>query len=211
VDRHVPRRHVHHAPSPPAQWAREGPQGVPSEGASADGPHQGADHAADRAGPAPAEAGRVGVLRRRRGALPAARPGPVEPAAAARPLDALGPAGLSGAAPRRRGPAVGLEHGHVSPRPVASALEPRVGDGAAPALLRRAGPAQPDGGLTPPRHPPHRRRRAPSVRWCGRAGAARPPLSRFGMSSTGVEKRYADNSGYEQKSVCIAYTRRCAW
>jgi hypothetical protein len=36
-----------------------------------------------------------------------------------------------------------------------------------------------------------------------------PPLSRqaFGMSCTGVERRYASNSGHEQNSVCISYTQ----
>ena len=79
--------------SQPAPSEREGPEGVPSEGASAHGPHQGSDHPTDRGGTAPADAGLAGVLRLRRGTLAAARPGQVDPAAAAElPLEAMGPA-----------------------------------------------------------------------------------------------------------------------
>jgi len=88
-------------------------------------------------------AGLAGGLRRCRSPLPMARPGHVEPAAAARPLAAMGPLGISGAATTRRGPAAGLEHGHVSPWPVAAASEPRAGDSTAPTRLRGARPAEP--------------------------------------------------------------------
>jgi hypothetical protein len=38
----------------------------------------------------------------------------------------------------------------------------------------------------------------------GASGNRRP--YRGGMSTTGVERRYASNSGHWQKSVCISYT-----
>jgi hypothetical protein len=47
----------------------------------------------------------------RHGTLSPARPGPVEPAAAELPLEAMGPQAVPGAANARCGPAVGLEYG----------------------------------------------------------------------------------------------------
>ena len=106
-----------------------------SEGASAHRPHERSDPPADRDGTAPAEAGVAGVLRLRGGALSAARPGHVDPAAAAaRPLEAMGPDAVPGTANARRGSAVGLDYGPVGPWPVASASAPRAGDRAAAAL-----------------------------------------------------------------------------
>jgi hypothetical protein len=178
VEPYVPRLHVHLTPSASASGEQAGSEGVPRAGARAHRPYEGSDHPAARAGAASAEARLAGVLRVCRGTLPAARPGPMDPAAAAKlSLEAMGRAGIAGAAETWRGPAIGLEHGQVRPRPVAAASEPRAGAGAVTALLRRARPAEPVRRLTQPLHPPNRRIRDPYVRWCGRAGAARfPPI-----------------------------------
>ena len=140
----MPRRHVHRTPTPPASGARDGSEGRHSRGARAHERRQGSDHPADRAGAAPADAGLEGVLRLGRGALSAARPGQVDPAAATElPLGAMGPEEIAAAAKARREPAIGVEDGPVGPRPMASASAPRAGDGAAAALLRGARPAAP--------------------------------------------------------------------